>query len=85
MVLQDISFKFCLCESEKVHSLNDLICKFCEKILLEKNDTVMGIGSGYHSYMLNIKKKCERKVRMYIYMYIYVYIRIYTLYVYINM
>ena len=45
----------------------DLLSDLCQQITtsgnLRKNPyTIMTIGSGYHSYILDIKKKCQLKV-----------------------
>ena len=46
-----------------------LICNLCDKIIPndpEHTFTVMDIGCGYHSYILDIRKQRNRKVCMYI-------------------
>ena len=57
-----------------MQDFGELISDFCtqitEDIKLHSDPnidlTVMYIGSGYHSYMLDIKRKCNLKVRRYI-------------------
>ena len=52
---------------QDLHLFGELLSDMCKQVterIISNNDpyTIMDIGSGYHRYIFDIRKKCKRKV-----------------------